>query len=92
VAFFPGSPPAVGKQAIWAQYSRSPGMKVLSYTSNYKNLQIEVGLVSEWFEKKAEYQLSPESPPGSWHAHGLLVPKQQSDGSWKAVMSSPISY
>jgi uncharacterized protein (TIGR02246 family) len=95
VAFFPGSPPAVGKQAIWTQneklFAQYPGMKVLSYTSKYKNLQVEGGLACEWFEKKAEYKLSPQSPPSSWHANGLLVLKRQSDGSWKAVMSFPIS-
>jgi ketosteroid isomerase-like protein len=91
VAFFPGQPPAVGKQAIWKIYSQSPRMKVLSYTSTYKNLQVDGGLAGEWFEKKAEYQLSPEAPPISWHATGLLVLKRESDGSWKALMSFPIS-
>ena len=77
--------PAVGKQAIWAQnekqFAQYPGMKVL----------MEGGLAGEWFEKKAEYKLSPESPPVSWHANGLLVLKRQSDGSWKAVMMFPMS-
>jgi len=91
VAFFPGRPPAVGKQAIWKVYSQSPRMKVLSYTSKYKNLHVDGVLACEWFEKKAEYELSPESPPIRWHANGLLVLKRQSDGSWKAVMSFPIS-
>jgi len=90
VAFSPGSPPAVGKQAIEAEHeklrARYPGLKVLSYTSKYKNLQVEDGLACEWFEKKGEYKLSPESPPASWHANGLVVLKRQSDGSWKGVM------
>jgi len=87
VAFFPGSPPAVGKQAIGAEeekfHAQYPGFKVLSYTSKYKNLQVENGLACEWFEKKDEYKLSPESPSASWHAKGLVVLKRQSDGSWK---------
>jgi ketosteroid isomerase-like protein len=95
VAFYPGSPPAVGKQAIGAQNDKShaqyPGLKVLSYTSKYKNLQVEDGLACEWFEKKAEYKLSPESPPVSWQANGLLVLKRQSDSSWKGEMILPIS-
>ena len=95
VRFSPGSPPAVGKQAIGAVndkfHAQNPGLKVLSYTSKYKNLQVEDGLACEWFEKKAEFKLSPESPPISWHANGLLVLKRQSDGSWKAVMNFPIS-
>lgn len=90
VAFYPGSPPAVGKQAIGAHnekfHAQYPGLKVLSYTSKYKNIQVEDGLACEWFEKEAEYKLSPESSPVSWHAKGLMVLKRQSDGSWKAVM------
>jgi uncharacterized protein (TIGR02246 family) len=94
VAFYPGSPPAVGKQAIGAAneklHAQYAGLKVLSYTSKYKNLQVEDGLACEWFEKEAQYKLSPEAPPTSWHAQGLLVLKRQSDGSWKAVMIFPI--
>jgi uncharacterized protein (TIGR02246 family) len=90
VAYYPGEPPAVGKQAIGAHNEKFraqfPNLKVLSYTSKYKNLQVEGGLACEWFEKDAEYKLSPESPPARWHANGLLVVKRQSDGSWKAEM------
>jgi len=90
VRFNPGSPPAVGKQAIAADnekfHALYPGLKVLSYMSKYKNLQVEDGLACEWFEKKGEYKLSPESSPASWQANGLVVLKRQSDGSWKAVM------
>jgi ketosteroid isomerase-like protein len=72
VAFYPGSPPAVGRQAIEAHsekfHAQNPGLKVLSYTSKYKNLQVEGGLACEWFEKEARYKLSPEAPPASWHA------------------------
>jgi uncharacterized protein (TIGR02246 family) len=90
VSFTPGSPPALGKQAIGAEnekfHAQYPGLKVLSYTSKYKNLQVEDGLACEWFEKIAEYKLSPESPPVSWHANGMQVLKRQSDGSWKGEM------
>jgi uncharacterized protein (TIGR02246 family) len=90
VNFNPGSPPAVGKQAIEAEHEKFraqyPGLKVLSYTPKYKNIQVEDGLACEWFEREAEYKLSPESPPVSWHANGLDVLKRQSDGSWKGVM------
>ena len=93
VAFYPGSPPAVGKQAIEAEHEKFraqyPGLKVLSYTSKYKNLQVEDGLACEWFEKEAQYKLSPEAPPISWHAKGLLVLKRQSDDSWRGAMVWP---
>jgi len=95
VAFYPGSPPAVGKQVSGAEnekfHAQYPGLKVLSYTSKYKNLQVEDGLACEWFEKEAQYKLSPEAPPTSWHAHGLVVLKRQSGGSWKGMMIFPIS-
>src|SRR5215470_7372277 len=75
VAFYPGSPPVVGKQAIRAHnekfHAQYPSLKVLSYTSKYKNLQVEDGLACEWFEKEAQYKMSPEAPPTSWHAKGL---------------------
>ena len=90
VAFYAGSAPAVGKQAIGAEnqkfHAQYPGLKVLSYNPKYKNLQVEDDLACEWFEKEAQYKLSPEAPPTSWHAHGLQVLKRQSDGSWKGVM------
>jgi len=95
VRFIPGSPPVVGKQAIAADnekfHAQYPGLKVLSYTSKYKNLQVDDGLACEWFEKQAEYKLSPESPPVSWQANGLLVLKRQSDGAWKGEMIVPIN-
>jgi len=95
VAFYSGSPPAIGKQAIGAEnekfHVQYPGLKVLSYTSKYKNLQVEDGLACEWFEKEGQYKLSPEAAPTSWRAKGLVVLKRQSDGSWKGVMVFPIS-
>ncbi|HTT24795.1 MAG TPA: DUF4440 domain-containing protein [Candidatus Sulfotelmatobacter sp.] len=90
VRFNPGSPPVVGKQAIAADnekfHAQYPGFKVSSYTSKYRNLQVEDGLAWEWFEKKSEYKLSPESPSANWHADGLVVLKRQSGGSWKGEM------
>ncbi len=90
VRFAPGKPPAVGKQAIQAENEKVraqyPGFKVLSYAPKYKNIQIEDGLACEWFEREAEYKLSPESPLASWHAKGLQVLKRQSDGSWKFAL------
>ena len=93
VAFYPGSPPAVGKQAIGAHnekfHAQYPRLKVLSYTSKIRNLKVEGGVACEWYEKEAEYRFSPESSPVSWRSTGLIVLKRQSDGSWKAVMVWP---
>jgi len=93
VAFNPGSPPSIGKQAMAERnekfHAQYPGLKVLSYTSKYKNLQVEGGLACEWFEKEAQFSLSPEAPPTRWHAKGLLVLKRESDGVWRGLMVFP---
>jgi ketosteroid isomerase-like protein len=93
VRFNPEGPPAVGKPAIQAENEKArvqyPGFKVLSYTAEYKNIQIEGGLACEWGEHKAQYKLSPESQPASLDAKALDVLKRQSDGSWKFVMLIP---
>jgi uncharacterized protein (TIGR02246 family) len=87
VRFNPGSPPAVGKQAIQAEnekaHAQYPGLKVLSYAAKYKDIQIEDGLACEWGEHEAQYKLSPEAPPVRWHGDAFHVLRRQSDGSWK---------
>ncbi|HVS86709.1 MAG TPA: DUF4440 domain-containing protein [Candidatus Acidoferrum sp.] len=87
VRFNPGSPPAVGKQAIQAENDKFradyPGFKVLSYAAEYKNIQIEDGWACERGEHEAKFTMSPEGPPVSWHGKGFHVLRQQSDGSWK---------
>jgi ketosteroid isomerase-like protein len=93
VVYYPGSPPAVGKQAIKAHndkfHAQYPNLKVLRYTSRFKNVQVENGLASGWYEKEAEYKLSPESAPVKWSSRGLMVLKRHSDGSWKGLMIWP---
>jgi ketosteroid isomerase-like protein len=64
-------------------------LKVLRYTSKLKNVQVEGGVASAWYEKEAEYKLSPESAPFNWNSMGLMVLKRQNDGSWKAAMVWP---
>jgi ketosteroid isomerase-like protein len=87
VRYVPGKPPVVGKQAIGADNEKgraaNPGFKVLSYAPEFKNIQIQDGLASEWFEFEAKFKLSPERPPDSLHGKGLRVLRRQSDGSWK---------
>ena len=87
VRIVPGSPPAVGKQAIKAENEKGraefPGFKVLSYAPEYRNIQIENGWPCEWGEHEAQYKLSPEAPPVSLRLKGFEVLKRQSDGSWK---------
>jgi ketosteroid isomerase-like protein len=87
VRFNPGSPPAVGKQAIQAENEKGlapyPSFKVLSYAAKYKNIQIQYGMACEWGEHEVQYKLSPETPSASWHGKGFHVLRRQSDGSWK---------
>ena len=87
VRFLPGNPPAVGKQAIQAENDKAradfPGFKVLGYTAEYKNTQIEDGMASEWGEHKAQYKLSPEAPVVGLDLKAFHVLKRQTDGSWR---------
>jgi len=84
----PGSQPSVGRQAIGTEnekfHAQYPSLKVLSYTVNYKDLQIEDGLACEWSEQEARYKLSPDAAPTSLHFRGFTVLKRQNDGSWAA--------
>lgn len=87
----PGSPPTVGKQAIAAEnekfHAQYPGLKVLSYSSHHKDLQIEDGIACEWGEHEAQYKVSAEVPPTNWHGKEFHVLKRQSDGSWKVAVA-----
>lgn len=90
VRFVPGKPPVVGKQAIAADNEKgrasNPGFKVVSYVPEFKNMQVEDGLATEWFEFNAKFKLSPEARPDSLHGKGLRVMRRQNDGSWKFVV------
>jgi hypothetical protein len=47
---------------------------------------VERSLPCAWYDKDAEYKMSPESSPVSRHSKGPTVLKRQSDRSWKAVI------
>jgi uncharacterized protein (TIGR02246 family) len=86
----PGSPPEVGKEAIGVAnekvHIQYADFKVLSYSAEYKNLQIEDGLACEWGEHKGVYKLSPDAAQASFDATGIHVLKRQNDGSWKFAL------
>jgi uncharacterized protein (TIGR02246 family) len=90
VRISPGSPPEVGKEAIGAVnekvHAQYPDFKVLRYSAEYKNLQIEDGLACEWGEHKGIYKLSPEAAQATFDAKGIHVLKRQNDGSWKFAL------
>lgn len=88
VRFAPGKPPVVGKQAIGADNAKSraeyPGLKVLSYAPEYKNIQIADGSACEWGKFELKIRLSPGGQPVSLHDETVLrVLRRQSDGSWR---------
>lgn len=89
VRWGPGSPPAVGKQAIEAEnekfHAQYPALKVLHYAAKYRDLQIEDGLACEWGEHESEFRLASNTTSTSWHGAGFHVLRRQSDGSWKFV-------
>ena len=90
VRFNPGSPPAVGKQAIQAEnekvHAQYPGFKVLSYAPAFKDVQIADGWAIEVGYFEATYKLSAKDNPVSLQDKGMRVLKRQSDGSWKFAL------
>lgn len=90
VSFSPGRPPNFGKQAIQAEHEKFhtqyPGLKVLTYSSKFKDLQIDDGMACEWGEHEAQFKMSPESPLVNWHGKEFHVLKRQSDGSWRVAV------
>ena len=71
VAFYPGSPPAVGKQAIGAVnekfHAQNPGFKVLSYTSNTRTFKSRTAWHASGSKKQASISClpSPLRPVGT---------------------------
>jgi hypothetical protein len=65
VKFTPGSPPVVGKQAIAADnekfHAQYPGLKVLNYTSKYKNFKSRTAWRASGSKKKPSISC-PQSP------------------------------
>ncbi len=87
VRLLPGGPAEIGKKAIEAGNQKGrgehPGFRVLSYTPEFKELQIVNGWAFEWGTFDATYKLSAESPAVTLHNKFLRVMRRQSDGSWK---------
>jgi len=61
-----------------------PEFRVLSYTPEFKNIQIADGWAMEVGTVEAEYQMSAKDKPvNAPRTEGMRLLKRQSDGTWK---------
>ena len=82
----PGRPAEVGKQAIREsneRWSARPGVKVLTYVPETKDLTILDGWAVEWGYFTGSYVESPGGEPKEIRGTRLMVLKKLPDGSWK---------
>jgi ketosteroid isomerase-like protein len=91
----PGQPPEVGKQAIREsneRWSASPGLKVLTFVPETKDLTIWNGWAVEWGYFTGTYVESPGGEPKQMRGARLWVLKKLPDGSWKCFrgMGTPV--
>jgi ketosteroid isomerase-like protein len=92
----PGHPAEVGKQAIREsneRWSARPGLKVLTFVPETKDLTIWNGWAVEWGYFTASYVESPGGEPKQMRGARLWVFKKLPDGSWKCFrgMGSPVA-
>ena len=92
----PGQPAEVGKQAIREsneRWSARPGVKVLTYVPETKDLTIWDGWAVEWGYFTGSYVESPGGEPKQIRGARLWVLKKLPDGSWKCFrgMGTPIA-
>jgi len=92
----PGVPAEVGKQAIRAsneRWSARPGLKVLTYVPETKDLTILDGWAVEWGYFAGSYVESPGGEPKQIRGTRLSVLKKLPDGSWKYFrwMGTPVA-
>ena len=81
-----GRPAEVGKQAIREsneRWSARPGVKVLTYVPETKDLTIWDGWAVEWGYFTGSYVESPGGEPKQISGTRLMVLKKLPDGSWK---------
>ena len=82
----PGQQAEVGKQAIRESNERwaaRPGLKVLTFVPEIKDLTIWDGWAVEWGYFTASYVESPAGEPKQIRGARLRVLKKLPDGSWK---------
>jgi ketosteroid isomerase-like protein len=92
----PGQPAEVGEQAIRESNQRwaaRPGLKVLTFVPEIKDVTIWDGWAVEWGYFTASYVESPTGEPKQIRGARLRVLKKLTDGGWKCFreMGSPIA-
>jgi uncharacterized protein (TIGR02246 family) len=92
----PGQPAEVGKQAIREsneRWSARPGLKVLAFVPETKDLTIWDGWAVEWGYFTVSYLDSPGGEPMQMRGARLWVLKKLPDGSWKCFrgMGTPVA-
>src|SRR5438876_10623133 len=86
VRLSPGQPAEVGKKAIREsneRWSALPGVKVLSYVPETKDLTIRKGWAVEWGYITGSYVKSPGGEVKQLRGTRLLGLKKMPDGGWK---------
>ena len=81
-----GRPAEIGKQAIResnGRWSARPGVKVLTFVPETKDLTIWDGWAVEWGYFTGSYVESPGGEPKQIGGTRLMVLKKLPDGSWK---------
>jgi uncharacterized protein (TIGR02246 family) len=91
-----GQPAEVGKQAIRdsnERWAARPGLKVLTFVPEIKDLTIWDGWAVEWGYFTASYVESPTAEPTEIRGARLRVLKKLPDGSWKCFreMGTPVA-
>ena len=92
----PGQPAEVGKQAIREsneRWSARPGLKMLTFVPETKDLTIWDGWAVEWGYFAGSYVESPGGEPKQIRGARLWVLKKLPDGSWKCFrgMGTPVA-
>ncbi len=92
----PGQPAEVGKPAIREsneRWSARPGLKVLTFVPEAKDLTIWDGWAVEWGYFTGSYIESPGGEPKQIRGARLWVLKKLPDGSWKCFrgMGTPVT-
>jgi ketosteroid isomerase-like protein len=92
----PGHPAEVGKEAIResnARWAARPGLKVLTYVPEIKDLTLWDGWAVEWGYFAASYVDSSGGEPKQMRGARLWVLKKLADGGWKVfrAMGTPLA-
>ena len=92
----PGQPAEVGKQAIREsneRWSARPGLKVLTFVPETKDLTIWDGWAVEWGYFTGSYVESPGGEPKQIRGARLWVLRKLPDGTWKCFrgMGTPVA-